>query len=104
MSLMGELDHAHWKDTGCTIGTLVIPSCLTCPLPVCKYDEAAPSATERSAIVRKLRSEDRTVHIFKRLDDGLTPRQIAAELGITRRSVFRLKTQYAHLKGSPAGD
>ena len=70
-------EHSVWRDTGCDVS----PSCLRCPLPVCKYDD--PGYLERQRIaarqerVRKLRSR------------GMNVVAIAAELGVSARSVHR---------------
>ena len=33
----GLPEHYHYRDTGCNVS----PSCLSCPLPRCKYDDPA---------------------------------------------------------------
>lgn len=68
-----------YEDTGCA--DLGIPSCLSCWLPACRFDlpPKQAGALVRAARVREL------------LRQGLTVDEIAAEMGTSRRTVFRLK-------------
>lgn len=78
MGQRGEPDEfIHYRDDGCSIA----PSCLSCPLPACRYDLPAKQAGAllRAAWVRGL------------MRRGLTTDEIAAELNTSRRSVYRLK-------------
>ena len=67
------------RDKGCDVS----PSCLKCPLPICKYDVAGqlPSRQEvrRSERIRAVTRE------------RLTVEQIITRWNVTRRSAFRLR-------------
>jgi hypothetical protein len=73
--MMSEI--AHWRDDGCEIA----PKCLECPLPACRYDlpPKRAGALMREAQLRAL------------LAEGLTPDEAAVKMGVSRRTVFRLK-------------
>jgi hypothetical protein len=68
-------EHVKYRDTGCSLS----PSCLACPLPVCRYD--TPSQTEQGFRTRQA--------VLELRDKGMRPTQIAARLGVTRRTVWR---------------
>jgi hypothetical protein len=71
-------EHTRYTDTGCSIH----PSCLTCPLVRCRYDE--PNG------VRNIRGRERDSSIVQvRAVEGLTVRDVAARFGVSRRTVFR---------------
>lgn len=65
----------YYADTGCDIA----PSCLRCPLRRCRYDE--PVAMQRYG--------RETLETARLCADGLTVDEVAARLGISRRTVFR---------------
>jgi len=73
-----QFENKHWVDTGCDFH----PSCLTCPLVVCRYDLAggleAVRDLERRLLVRKLRAR------------GATAQDIAGQVGCSTRTVWRL--------------
>lgn len=64
-----------YQDTGCDVS----PTCLNCPLAVCKYD--MPGAAARYA-----ERQEEMIALFRR---GLSSQDIAARMGITYRSVNR---------------
>jgi hypothetical protein len=66
-------------DDGCL--DLGIASCLTCPLPACRYD-LPPKAAGTWLRVFRVRELAR---------EGATVNEIKAALGVSRRTVFRLK-------------
>ena len=70
-------EHMHYRDDGCEIA----PRCLECPLPACRYDlpPKRAGALMREAELRRL------------LAEGLTADQAAMKMGVSRRTVFRLK-------------
>lgn len=70
-------EHTHYTDTGCDVH----PSCLTCPLVRCRYDEPGG--------VRKLFSEDRDRAIVRMQREGAHVEVIARRFGVSRRTVFR---------------
>lgn len=67
-----------FPDTGCNLA----PKCLTCPLPRCKHD--LPLRTG----ITQLRAAEIAVLSAQ----GLTGQQMVDQLGITRRSVQRVKS------------
>lgn len=64
-------------------GCRVHGHCLTCPLPACVYD--APRAMAEAAKVSRAREVERL------MAGGLGPTAVAAELGVSRRTVFRIR-------------
>lgn len=72
-------DDLTYPDTGCP--DLGIPSCLTCPLPECRYllPPSVPQALLRYLAVRPY------------LAAGYTAAEAARAAGVTTRTVFRLK-------------
>jgi hypothetical protein len=73
----GLPEHTTFRDTGCSVS----PSCLTCPLPRCRYDLKNGVASIRTDVradeARRLKAE------------GWGIKAIAMQMGVTRRSVFR---------------
>lgn len=71
-------EHADYRDRGCD----VFPSCLSCPLPRCRYDEPGG--------VRALLNRVRDHEIRRlRLDHELPVDEIAQRFRVSRRTVFR---------------
>jgi hypothetical protein len=72
-------EHTRYTDSGCDLH----PSCLTCPLKRCRYDEPGGA--------RKLLSEarDRRILALSRRG-GLTIEAIARRCAVSRRTVFRV--------------
>ena len=70
-------EYLHYRDDGCEIA----PKCLECPLPACRYDlpPKRAGALMREAQLRAL------------LAEGLTADEAAVRMGVSRRTVFRLK-------------
>jgi hypothetical protein len=66
-------------DDGCA--DLGIASCLTCPLPACRYDLPPKAAGTWLRIVR----------VQQMTEAGATVKDIVAALRVSRRTVFRLK-------------
>lgn len=83
-------DEYIYQDTGCP--DLGIPACLSCPLPECRYLMGPKVA---AAIIR----EQQTLTL---LGQGMTFAEAARELGISKRSVFRLKKGEASRKAGLA--
>lgn len=69
-------EYYDYRDTGCDLS----PSCLACPLERCRYDVG----------VRVLRQNDRHQRVVELRRQGWTPARVAVELGVSRRTVFRL--------------
>jgi hypothetical protein len=70
-------EHTQYADTGCSLH----PSCLTCPLVRCRYEE--PGGT-RGVISR---GRDQSIVALRR--NGLGFEEIARRCGVSRRTVFR---------------
>ena len=73
-------DYTIVPDTGCP--DLNIPSCLSCPLPKCRYD------VEGGA--RAILNSERDRAIVRLHDSGDSVDQLAADFNVSRRSVFRI--------------
>ena len=71
-------EHTSYADTGCDIHV----SCLTCPLPRCRYDEPGGA--------RKLLSDERDRTILELRREGRPIGAIASRFGVSRRTVFRV--------------
>ena len=72
-------EHTHYADNGCDLH----PSCLTCPLERCRYDEPGSA--------RKLVSDDRDRSIVRLHRQGeLDIDGIARHFTVSRRTVFRV--------------
>lgn len=64
------------RDTGCEIA----PSCLSCPLPACRYDKPV---RHHNAVVRK-------AAIIADYRDGVRDtRELASRHGVTERTIWR---------------
>ena len=71
-------EHTHYADTGCEVH----PSCLSCPLVRCRYDEPGGA--------RKLLAEERDASIAVLQRKGASIDAIALQTGVSRRTVFRV--------------
>lgn len=71
-------EQMHYADTGCEASA----SCLTCPLPMCKFDDPAWYHAY------KTRERDREVAAAFR-EEGLAAFEVADRLGISMRTVRR---------------
>jgi hypothetical protein len=80
-------ENTQYADTGCDLH----PSCLTCPLVRCRYDE--PGGARRLFSVQRDRS------ILALQGSGLGINEIARRNGVSRRTVFRV---LARLRDRPA--
>jgi hypothetical protein len=71
-------EHLDYRDDGCDM----FPSCLSCPLPRCRYD--VPGG------VRAMLNQERDHQIrVLREDAGLSVDDIAGRFQVSRRTVFR---------------
>jgi hypothetical protein len=72
-------EHTAYEDRGCDLYT----SCLSCPLPRCRYEEpggaAAMIRTGRDATILRLARED-----------GVSVDRLAQMFGLSRRTIFRV--------------
>jgi hypothetical protein len=72
-------EHTSYADTGCDLH----PSCLTCPLARCRYDEPGGA--------RRLLAEGRDIEVVAlQRQGGVTIDTIARRVGVSRRTVFRI--------------
>ncbi len=72
-------EHSDYRDEGCDL----FASCLTCPLPRCRYDEPGGART----MINRVRDEE-----IRRLrfDAGLAVDEISMRFRVSRRTVFRV--------------
>jgi hypothetical protein len=71
-------EHVHYQDSGCEVS----PTCLECPLPVCRYE--VPGGL--SAILR----EPRDAEVLTARRQGTAIDGICRQFGLSRRTVFRI--------------
>ena len=71
------VENAVYQDDGCDIA----PKCLECPLPQCRYD--LPQGAYTLKIERRI-GEARDL-----LAAGRSVDEVAEELGVSRRTIFR---------------
>lgn len=71
-------EHVDYRDRGCDL----FPSCLSCPLPRCRYDE--PGGVR--AMLNRVR--DREIRRM-RFDDRVAINEIGRRFQVSRRTVFR---------------
>ncbi len=70
-------EQMHYRDDGCEISA----RCLECPLPACRYDMPPKRA---GALMRE-------AELNRLLAAGLSADEAAVKMGVSRRTVFRLK-------------
>ena len=87
-----DVDQADWTDTGCHVS----PSCLSCPLPVCKYDA---QGGERQKMVNAKKDDERLAIYYRLTADGLSNEDIATILEISPRTLRRLLARERDRKG-----
>lgn len=73
----GLPESTNYQDDGCDLHG----SCLTCPLPACRY-EMPPG---------RARALSQAAALGRLLGTGRTMDEAAAELGVSRRTVYRLR-------------
>ena len=71
-------EYLEYRDGGCDLA----PNCLRCPLERCRYDEPGG--------VRRLLQAPRDDAVRRRRGEGLAIDALAAEFGVSRRTVFRI--------------
>ena len=85
-------EHYPYKDDGCEVSS----SCLSCPLPWCKYDDPA-------AYHRGLREgRDREVLQVQR-NQGTTVPQLAQHFGLSQRTIHRILERAKHVPSAGSG-
>jgi len=72
-------EFTRYRDEGCDYH----PSCLTCPLPRCRYDE--PGGVRA---LLNLGRDREILHLRRR--QGLAVETLARRYGVSRRTVFRI--------------
>lgn len=80
-----DYGNAGYEDTGCP--DLGIPACLACPLPACRYDLPPKQAGKLM----------RLSQLAPLLSSGMNHDAIAVAIGVSRRTIFRLKREYLAL-------
>lgn len=73
----GLPESTSYHDDGCDLHS----QCLTCPLPACRY-ELPPG---------RARALSQAAALTLLLDRGRTMEEAAADLGVSRRTVYRLR-------------
>jgi hypothetical protein len=71
-------EFTHYRDDGCSVS----PSCLTCPLPRCRYEEPGG--------LRAVLNEYRDRQIVELRRRGAPVPELAERFGVSRRTVFRV--------------
>ncbi len=79
MSNHGVSEYDHYKDEGCEVS----PSCLRCPLPVCKYDDPRAYGIYR-------RNQLIDTPIMAALNSGLSVGATSRQCSVDIRTVFRV--------------
>ncbi len=71
-------EFTRYRDSGCDVST----SCLTCPLPRCRYEEPGG--------LRALLNKTRDEQIVSQRASGVPVAELATRFGVSRRTVFRV--------------
>ena len=74
-----QIGEGYYRDTGCEVA----PSCLNCPLPVCRYDRLGGS---RSILNHS--SRDPAIRAARAAGESIEA--IMARFGIGRRTAYRV--------------
>ena len=77
-----------YPDTGCP--DLGIPRCVSCPLAVCRWDLPP---RESARLVRRAQRTVKQAEIRRLLAEGLTVEEAGKQMGISRRSAYRLRAR-----------
>lgn len=72
------VENVDWPDEGCSLQ----PSCRTCPLPHCRYEPGYRVDWHRADLRARIAQQRRS--------QGASIEELMRELGIGRRTVFRL--------------
>ena len=71
-------EFTRYRDNGCDVH----PSCLSCPLPRCRYEEPGG--------LRALLNKTRDEQIANQRASGVPVAELATRFGVSRRTVFRV--------------
>jgi hypothetical protein len=74
-----HVEDIEYPDEGCDLS----PSCLNCPLPLCRYDQ--PGGVRR---VQTMARDEEISRLYRQ--ERAPPEVIASLFGISRRTVFRV--------------
>lgn len=75
-----EVDHDTYPDVGCEVS----PTCLSCGLPRCKYDDPA--------WYKRAKQQARFAKIAEWRKRGLSVQELAHSFGVSKRTVNRALT------------
>ena len=70
-------EHVRYRDEGCGL----FPSCLSCPLPQCRYD-----GPQRRQMAKELRNEE----VLRLHGEGSTIRELAERYAVSARTIYRI--------------
>ncbi len=70
------MEEFEYRDEGCEL----FPSCLSCPLPVCRYDEPR----------RRWAKEARDREISRLYYQGKSAAELAKSFGVSKRTIYRI--------------
>ena len=76
-------EHMIYKDDGCEAS----PTCLTCPLPRCRY--------EARGGLREILNEPRDARLVQMHQNGISVNIIAAGANVSKRTVYRVISKKA---------
>ena len=79
-------EETRYRDDGCAVSA----SCLSCPLPRCRYDD--------DRTLRAILNEPRDLQIVELKERGVPVTEISARFGISKRTIFRILENAADLK------
>lgn len=72
-------ENVEYRDTGCEVS----PTCLTCPLVTCRFDDPGG--------LRGILNRERNSRIMQLRARGVGPRQVADLVGMSVRHVHRVR-------------
>jgi hypothetical protein len=83
-------EETRYRDDGCAVN----PTCLTCPLPRCRYDD--------KRTLRSILNEPRDLAIIDAKANGVSIAEISARFAVSKRTVFRILENAEDLKNRRA--
>jgi hypothetical protein len=79
-------EDTRYRDDGCAVN----PTCLTCPLPRCRYDD--------DRTLRAILNEPRDLAIVEAKENGVSIAEISSRFGVSKRTIFRILENADDLK------
>jgi hypothetical protein len=79
-------EETRYRDDGCAVN----PTCLTCPLPRCRYDD--------DRTLRAILNEPRDLAIVEAKENGVSIAEISSRFGVSKRTIFRILENADDLK------